>query len=94
MSDKGKKRCTKCGTRIKKGGVAYWLKAELVSEFDGYIYPDKKTDLKGFIEKINIELEGQSPEEIEEQIYKKFEYLVCVRCRDELDRFLAVEGKR
>jgi hypothetical protein len=91
VSDEGKKRCTKCGKRIKKGGAAYWLKAELVSEFNGHIYPDEKTDLKGFIEKVNIELEGLSPEEIEEQIYKKFEYLVCVKCRDKLDRFLAVE---
>ncbi len=94
MSDEGKKRCAKCGTRIKKGGVAYWLKAELVSEFDGYIYPDEKTDLKEFIEKVNVELEGLSPEEIEEQIYKKFEYLVCAGCRDKIDGLLEAEGKR
>lgn len=94
MSDKSKKRCAKCGKRIKKGGVSYWLKAELISAFDGYIYSDEKTDLRDFIDKVNIEVEGQSPEEIEEQIYKKFEYLVCVRCRDEVDKFLDIEKNR
>ncbi len=94
MSDKGKKRCTKCGKRIKKGGVAYWLKAELVSTFDGYIYSDEKTNLKDFIEKVKDELEGQSPEEIEEQIYKKYEFLVCAGCRDEFDKLLDVEASR
>ena len=88
MSGKGKKRCAKCGKRIRKGGVAYWLKAELISAFDGYICSDEKTDLKDFIDKVNVELEGQSPEEIEEQVYKKFGYLVCPGCRDELDRLL------
>ncbi len=88
MSGKGKKRCAKCGKRIRKGGVAYWLKAELISAFDGYICSDEKTDLKDFIDKVNVELEGQSPEEIEEQVYKKFGYLVCAGCRDELDRLL------
>ncbi len=94
MSDERKKRCAKCGTRIKKGGVAYWLKAELISAFDGHIHSDEKTDLKNYIDKVNVELEGQSSEEIEEQIYKKFEYLVCAKCRDELDRVLYVEENR
>jgi hypothetical protein len=94
MSDKGKKRCARCGKRIKKGGIAYWLKAELVSAFDGYIYSNEKTDLKGLIDKVNNELEGQSPEEIEEQVYKKFEYLVCPACRDQLDKSLDIEGNR
>ncbi len=94
MSDERKKRCSKCGTRIKKGGVAYWLKAELISAFDGHINFDEKTDLKNYIDTVNVELEGQSPEEIEEQIYKKFEYLVCTKCRDELDRLLYVEENR
>ena len=94
MNDAGKKRCAKCGKRIKKGGVAYWLKAELISEFDGYIYADEKINLKDFIDKVNLELEDRSPEEIEEQVYKKFEYLVCPGCRDELDRFLDIGGKQ
>ncbi len=94
MHENGKKRCAKCGIRIKKGGIAYWLKAELISAFDGYIYSDEKTDLKDFIDKMSIELEGQTPEEIEEQVYKKFEYLVCAGCRDKLDGLLYIEEDR
>ena len=94
MSAKSKRRCARCGKRIKKGGIAYWLRAELVSAFDGYIYSNEKTDLKDLIDKLDIELEGQSPEEIEEQVYKKFEYLICPACRDKLDKFLDIEGNR
>jgi hypothetical protein len=91
MIDKNKKRCAKCGKRIKKGGTAYWLKAELISAFDGYIYSDEKINLDDLIDRAALELEGQSPEEIEEQVYKKFEYLICAGCRDELDKLLGVE---
>ena len=94
MSDKSKRRCARCGKRIKKGGIAYWLKAELISAFDGHIYSDEKTNLKDFIDKVKVELEGQSSEEIEEQIYKKYEFLVCAGCRDEFDKLLDVEGSR
>ena len=65
------------------------MKAELVSHFDGYIESTK--DLSQTLSEINGELEKMTGDQIEKQIYQKFEYLVCQTCRDELARFLELE---
>lgn len=87
----GKRYCLRCGKRLKKGGVAYNLRAELISTFDGYISVGEKTDIQELLDKLKGSLEGLSAEELEEQVYKKHEYQVCGDCRDEIDRFLTVE---
>jgi len=82
-----RQRCARCGKRLKKGGVSYRFRAELISAFDGYIYetPGKIEDK---LEKIEKATEGLSSEDLEEQVYKKYEYLVCAECRDILDDFI------
>ncbi len=92
MGDKtGKSRCARCGKRFKKGGPVYRLKAELTSHFDGYITVSREP-LGDLVEEIEAQMEELSEEDLEKQIYQKFEYLVCPPCRDELARFLNPES--
>jgi hypothetical protein len=88
MSTVGKNRCALCGKRLRKGGSAYRLKAELISHFDGYIRVNPNDNIEETMDKINSELEKLNGDEIEKQVYQKFDYLVCPPCRDEVERFL------
>jgi DNA-directed RNA polymerase subunit RPC12/RpoP len=87
-----KNRCARCGKRFKKGGPAYRLKAELISHFDGYIN-DSRKGLKELVEEIEPLIENMAGEELERQIYQKFEYVVCPSCRNEIDGFLSLRAE-
>ncbi len=89
-----RKRCERCGKRIKKGAVAYRLKAELISSFDGYLSIKENTSMHDLLEELKDSFEGLSAKELEEQVYKLHEYMICTSCRDEIDRFLSLEGSR
>ncbi|OGC93756.1 MAG: hypothetical protein A2W25_06480 [candidate division Zixibacteria bacterium RBG_16_53_22] len=89
-----KSRCARCGKRLKKGGCAYRLKAELISHYDGYIRVNPNDSMTATLDKINSELSKLTEDEIERQVYRKFEYLVCPACRDEVEKFLLTEERR
>jgi hypothetical protein len=91
MNPAYKNRCARCGKRLKKGGPAFRLKAELISHYDGYIRVNPNNDIGQTLDKTNADLEGLTEEEIEKQVYQKFEYIICVSCRDEMERYLQAE---
>jgi hypothetical protein len=85
-----KLRCDVCGKRFKKGGTRYRVSLEIVSDFDGYIddFSKKPEDhLEKKIEEILEETQEMSEQELEEEIYLKRNWLVCVNCRE---RFLTI----
>jgi hypothetical protein len=88
MRANAKKRCARCGKRLKKGGIYYRLNAELISSFDGHIQVDEKIDLEERIKEIEEKVEGLTEREMEEQVYKRFDYYICSVCRDTIDTFL------
>jgi uncharacterized protein Yka (UPF0111/DUF47 family) len=94
MNANGKKRCSRCGKRLKKGGAFYKLSAELISSFDGYIQVDEKENLAERIKEMEQEVDGLTEKEMEEQVYKKYDYYVCPACRDEIDTFLEMGSNR
>jgi DNA-directed RNA polymerase subunit RPC12/RpoP len=94
VSSTTKHRCARCGKRLKKGGGAYRLKAELTSHFDGYIGVNQRESLASILDKVNSQLEKLTEDEIENQVYRKFEYIVCPPCRDEVESFLRPEDSR
>lgn len=93
MAIADRKRCARCGRRFRKGGTYYTVKAELISVFDGHIN-DRAADFEKKLGEIEKELKDTPEKELEEQVYKKIEYLVCVACRDEIDEFLKAEDNR
>ncbi|MGB7062534.1 MAG: hypothetical protein WBF13_09325, partial [Candidatus Zixiibacteriota bacterium] len=83
-SAKTKLRCHICGKRFKKGATRYRINLEIVSDFDGYIedvsmksgdYLEKK------IQQVLEETGQMSEQELEEEIYLKRNWRVCVNCR-------------
>jgi len=90
-----KRRCHLCGKRLKKGGLKYHLKAELISDFDGYLsvpYNEKKDYAQEIKETVEA-LKGKSGKELEEEVYQKFELLLCVDCKKRLVSFLKSREK-
>ena len=83
-SAKAKLRCDICGKRFKKGGSRYRINLEVISDFDGHIedFSKKPEDyLKRKIDKILDEAKDMTEKELEEEIYLKRNWLVCINCR-------------
>ena len=91
MNDSLKTRCARCGKRIKKGGVSYQFKAELISSFDGHITSSQHESMSEILARLDSELDELSEEQIEKQIYHKIEYIVCPVCRDEIEKYLETQ---
>jgi len=90
-SSKVKARCDICGKRLKKGGTCYRVRLEIISDFDGYIEDvSKKPEdhLKKKIGEVLEETEHLSEQELEEEIYLKRNWRVCVNCRAKLLKVL------
>lgn len=88
---KSKLRCDICGKRFKKGGIRYRINLEVISDFNGYIEDlSKKPEdyLQKKIEKIMEETKKMTEEELEEEVYLKRNWLVCIDCRGKFMRFL------
>jgi protein-arginine kinase activator protein McsA len=88
-----KLRCHICGKRFKKGATRYRINLEIVSDFDGYIEDVSKKPEGHLEEKIGEILKEtgeMSEQELEEEIYLKRNWRVCVNCRE---RFLTVLKK-
>jgi len=83
--DKTKLRCGICGKRFRKGGTRYRINLEIISDFDGYIedVSNKPEDyLEKKIKKILDQTKDMSEKELEEEVYLKRNWLVCVNCRE------------
>jgi hypothetical protein len=85
-----KRRCHLCGKRFKKGGLKYRLRAELISDFDGYLslpYDEKKDYAQEIKDTVEAS-KGKSEKELEAEVYQKFEFLLCPDCKKRLVSFL------
>ena len=91
FSAKTKLRCDICGRRFKKGGTRFRINLEIISDFDGHIEDvSKKPEdhLEKKIGKILDETKDMTEKELEEEIYLKRNWLVCINCREKFLRFL------
>jgi len=89
--EKTKLRCDLCSKRFKKGGTRYRINLEVISDFDGHIQDtsNKPDDyLQEKIEAILEETKQMTEEELEEEVYLKRNWLVCVSCREKFLRVL------
>lgn len=75
--------------------MKYHLKAEFISDFDGYLsvpYDEKKNYAQEIKDTVEA-LKGKSGKELEEEVYQKFELLLCVDCKKRLVSFLKSREK-
>ncbi len=87
MSIDRKRRCERCGRRLRKGGDNYLLKLAVVSDFDGYL--DPKIWHKSPAELIEqIERSPLTEQELEEQVFFTLDKKICLECRNSIVTFL------
>ena len=82
---KRKVNCAQCGKRLKKGGLKYKIKVQVVSDFDGYLedYSRKPLDyLEKKLQTLERDLTCRTEKELEEDVYIEKSFLVCEECRD------------
>ena len=75
--------------------MKYHLKAEFISDFDGYLsvpYNEKKNYAQEIKDTVEA-LKDKSGKELEEEVYQKFELLLCVDCKKRLVSFLKSREK-
>jgi len=75
--------------------LKYHLKVELISDFDGYLsvpYNEKKNYAQEIKDTVEA-LKGKSGKELEEEVYQKFEFLLCPDCKRRLVSFLKSREK-
>lgn len=85
IKTKKKERCARCGKRLKKGGLKYNIKVQVVSDFDGYLedYSKKPQDyLEKKLLKLERDFQDKTEEELLEDIYIEKSLLTCESCRD------------
>ena len=90
-SGKEKLRCDVCGKRFKKGATRYRINIEVISDFDGYIEDSSKKPedyLEKKIHKIMQETEKMTEKELEEEVYLRRHWLMCVNCREKFLKLL------
>lgn len=78
-------KCYLCGRRLNKEQLRYIIKIQTYAAYDTLevtIY-DLLRDYQAEIEKLLDEINRRDAKELEEQIFKNFEFCMCKVCRDE-----------
>jgi len=78
--------CQGCGVSLTAGGQAYLLRLELLASPDPPEFKAEslEADLQGEGEALIQKMESMSDEEAreaEEQVYERYEFALCARCR-------------
>ncbi|MBU2550799.1 MAG: hypothetical protein KKB20_20485 [Proteobacteria bacterium] len=75
--------CQKCGRPLAPGELAYQVRIELVSTFDGYIEePDLDIDME--LERLIEAVARQSPGEAAKDVAQTIDLVICRGCRNRL----------
>jgi endonuclease III related protein len=83
--------CDSCGKGLAKPEERYVLKIQLYASPDVEISKeDLLEDTKKKIENLVKILKEKDPEELQEQVYVDYEFVLCKRCRDTFARRLAL----
>lgn len=72
--------CSRCGCSILSGVTRYIVSVSLVADFDG-IVPEGTGG--GSLEALMKEIDQMSQEDLENEIYQQFTFIICKPCRDE-----------
>src|SRR3990172_3617907 len=72
-------RCLKCGKKFKESELKYKINIMVSSTFDG-ILNEKDEDLE--LDAIVNEIKKREPEELEDEVYKEINFVLCKPCRD------------
>ena len=79
-------KCLKCGKKFSEGELKYKINMVIASDFDGVL---GETEEEAEVDELMEEIESKEPEELEEEVYKEINFLLCKPCRDVFVRELS-----
>lgn len=71
--------CARCGRRLERGRTYYIVTVTLTAEEEGEIAEGIP---EGGFEAILSQVEDKSGQELEEEVYQRFQFILCKPCRD------------
>jgi len=71
--------CARCGRRLERGITYYIVTVTLTAEVEGGIFQGRG---EGDLEAIFSQVREKSAQELEEEVYQRFQFLLCKPCRD------------
>jgi type II restriction/modification system DNA methylase subunit YeeA len=79
-------RCDLCGTRIEASELRYVLKMNIFAAYDKLQIElsDLEKDYQNEIRKLIEEMEQMDPKQLEEDVFKQFNFDLCRRCQQEI----------
>ena len=72
-------KCLKCSKKFKEGDLKYKINIFISSDFDGVL---NETDENLEFDDIMEEIEKRDPEELEDEVHKEIDFILCKTCRD------------
>lgn len=73
---------------IEKQRARFSMRIELFAAFDGLELPSReqlrKRNFRDEMKKLLEQMEGMDPKQLEKEVYARFEFDLCRKCRDEL----------
>lgn len=85
-----KKRCFNCARDISEGEVSFLIRIELLADptppeiKDGDLDKDLRSEMEALVEA----MKDMDPVEAEDEIFERYEYVLCKRCRERFHRRL------
>jgi hypothetical protein len=71
--------CARCGQRLERGRTYYIVTVTLTAEVEGGL---PEGHFEGGLEAIFNQVQKKSAQELEEEVYQRFQFLLCKPCRD------------
>ena len=80
--------CDRCSALIDQPKVRFSLRIELFTAYDGIdIQSEKdlqKRDIKSEIQELLEKIDKMDPKLLESEVYSRYEFDLCRKCRDEI----------
>ena len=93
---KKQQSCQFCKKELPPGSLFYECRTRIISGFDGFL-PQTKQSLESTVHEILRETEGKTAEELREDVYQEFCFILCNDCRlllrERLQAMMCGKGK-
>lgn len=74
--------CDKCGRSFSPGELKYKMEIRLWADFDGYLPPGIERESHEAIRKLLQEMVHMDQNLLEDDVYKRMEFILCKICKD------------
>ena len=80
--------CDRCSALIEQSRARFTLRVELFAAYEGLEIRSaeelKSRDIRAEIEQLLNKMQGMDPQQLEREVYARYEFDLCKECRDQL----------